>query len=375
MNKKGAAGVAIGVILVLVLAAIGGGMFYYFSKITQQIAPEVPATPEAAEQVLAEEIKDSKFCANNPDLDWEVRAKDTLPATAAYRAGYVYLVDKTDGQVISEKGIGTITSTRSDLTDALKCGHKYDVYTKTSQDGNYTAWALPVTFTAQETFEDPVIKDVEVQRATSVIKVRCYDNLISAWMWTVKKSAADGVLNTGYHVVLNDADVNFTSTTNASNMALATKDDVDITCELRTNETDYQSGLNTILALDYSDSTDPSDWNEDEFSIEWDGSKLTRDSDTAFVVDNDRIALTGFEDFWKIPGGVQEDFKKLHILGKTADTGTIDRDLIFRVCGTGTFLSDKDDAVLLQDVCFRDDGATRTEMLTSTARGFRFLMD
>lgn len=371
-DKKGAAGIVIGILLVAVLAVIGGGMFYFFSKITGQVVPDVPATPEAAEVLAAAEIKDSKFCANNPDLDWEVRAFDTLPATAAYRAGYVYTVDKTDSQVVSEKGIGTTTSTRSDVTDALKCGHAYDVYTKTSQDGNYTAWESPVTFTAKEASEDPVIKDIKVQRATSHVKIRCYDNLVSAWM-NRRKGPDD--INTDYKVIINDGIVNFTSATNGSNLSLDAASDFDVTCELRTNETDYQFGLNTILSLDYSDSTDPSDWDEDQFIVEWDGVKLNANSDSVFIAENDRIALTGYEEFWKIPGGIKEDYKKLHIRAKAAATGTIDRDLIFKLCGTGTYLSDKDDKVLLQDVCFRDDGATRTEMLTATPRGWRFYVD
>jgi len=363
MNKKALGGLGIFLIVfgVIALGLLGTltGMYYKAqSAIADEDEEAVVGLPGVTEAI--------SFCANNPDVDWEVRAKDLLTATASYRAGEVYLVDTYNGQVIVEKNITSTSSARSDLTDAFKCGHSYAIEPKVSQDTEFTAWAEPLILSASETVEDPVIKDIEVKRNTGAVKIRCYDNLLRGSMYD-----ADGVVATTYKAIAHTTDINFTSTTNGSNTALANDEEFDVTCQIKTNSADYQAGLNAWLGLDHSDTTDTGDWVADDFLIDWEGANVPSTLPSA----NDLVALTGNELFYKLSGGVEETTKELRIRGVTDGSATIDRDLVFRLCFTGTYLSNMDDSQLLRDVCFRDDGSTRTEIVTATARQFRFLID
>ncbi len=357
-------------VLVFIVGVIGAA--YYVPKLVSQEA--VGTVAPLADQP-ATTVQQSSFCANNPDVDLEIRSKDSLQESATYRAGNVYLVDQINGNVITEKAITGTTSTRSDLTDALKCGHEYEIWTQTDQDSNnYSASSTPLlTLSAADTSQDPLTKDVEVMRNTADIKIRCYDNSLGDWMYIDNGTVVPIASN--FHGLEKMTDVNFSSTVNGSNMALGNGEDFDVTCELKTVSVDQQFGLNAILAMDYSDSTDVADWDDSQFSLSWNGVSLTELVSGDTISSNDVTALTGNEKFYKLDGGVTDKKNLLDIQGLTSSSGTIDRDLVFQICGTGTYVSNNDPSVLLHDVCFRDDGSSRTQILTSTSRGWDFLID
>lgn len=371
-NKKGAAGTILAIVAVVALLAMVGLGWYAIPKLVSQ---EAITTPAPLEDQTSDTVKQSAFCANNPDIDWETRAEDSLTETTDYRAGNLYIIDKENGQIITEQAVTTTSSTRTDLTDSLKCGHEYEVWGRTDQDSNnYSATSEPLlTLSAADTSQDPLIKDLSVKRSTADIKIRCYDNLLSNWMY---QNDTESTTATDYVVINDSGDVNFTSTTGAgTNMALDNSANFDVTCELKTNDVDMQFGLNALLGLDYSDETDVADWDDSEFALSWNGEALSELAINDGISSNDAIAMTGKEKFYKLAGGVTDSKNLLNIQGLTASSGTVDRDLVFQICGTGTYVSDADGTKLLKDVCFRDDSSTRSQILTATSRGFRFLID
>ncbi len=338
--------------IVLLVALISGGFF----MVAQQA---IPGITEAEVSVAISE----EFCSNNPNVDLSVKQLDALTATATPVNASYYLVDITDPEATSvdEVTIPTDSLSFSASSDALLCGHEYDIYVKTSQDDD--VGTLVAELDSSDTMQDPVKLTFSIPQNDEV-RLRVYDLTEGAYMYDDSDNS-----NTDYEEA--SSALNFTSSTNNETAkTVGADEDVEFRVEVKTENADKQFGAETYIAFDYIDDSNANDWQEPTVTY----SGQTLDNVKGTLSSNDQLGLNAYEAVYKLPTAVDESTSKVEVLFMTGSGVNPNMDIAGKFLGTGVYVDDENPNELLVGSLFRTDSA-RTEMVTATSQEFSLAIE
>lgn len=300
----------------------------------------------------------SRFCSDNPKLDFESRIQDeNVESSATMLSTVYYLHDKTEGTVTEQTLTASGTSYVS-LTDVIKCGHEVDVYIKSDQDQENGR--LIATLKPSQTREDPIRLDGKGSAYGGLhcrVKDLTEDNYIydsaSATKTTYRALAATAI--------------NWTSTTdNVTGMTLGATDVFDVRLECKTSSADKEFGETTMLCLDVLDDSNSNDWDEPEVSVS--GKTLTEMKGN--LNDEDKQALAAYEYCYELAKPIGDTKVSINVEISPGDGVNPDKDVAFKFLAKGVYHSINDPNKLIWSY-FRDDSGN-TEIATATAQLGKF---
>lgn len=327
--------------LVIGVAIIGG--LYFFS------AGGVDGTPT----VVIEE-SDKNICAENLNIDGKFRVQDKLASSTKYLAGTIYVQNLDNGVITEVTGNSSGFATSSNIYDCLNEAG-YEVSVKTEQD-TYNAVEEIATITPTE-IRKGIPKTTLKGSNHSLIKAKGYDLDARASMFNSTNSTDYTTLSGGLSLYCING---------SGDCARNYGDFFDLEFTLKPVTASEASGKNLLVAVNYKDETDTSDWNGDSLAIYWDGVKVEEFT----PVSNDISALSGYEKYYIMPYPVGMDSnrkvtgsnKLRFYLEATSDSGvTVDFEPVVRFVALGDYLDDDDPTKILRSVGFRTD-ASLTEI-------------
>lgn len=356
-NNKGQVGAIVAVLAVFAILILGG---MYLMGGGQNVIGDDKAKTDSSS---------NEFCANNPQIDADIRLRDSLADSSTYVDATLYFKETSSGTVISTTaGANSAFDTVSEL---LKCNEEYEVYVQSDQGGINGAYLGNVVAD-----QEPVRVDAAVTNNSGGIQARVYDRDEAAWTW----SASDGSA-AGQYVTLNSTGVIFYSTTNATAKTVGADGELNYRIDAKTVNTNKAYGVKTLLAVDYSNENNADDW--DEPTIRVDGKKLS--DMRGSLSSNDQLALSGMESVYDFGFAVGDSATEIDVEMITGDGINADYDPTFWFVGTGVYTEDDNPNTIL-GIDNKDDGSdsglnslvgfrtdsSRTELVTSSAYKLKF---
>ena len=314
------------------------------------------------------DITTSNFCANNPTIDLHARCRDVNTQTANYRNCTVYLKDTTENSLTTATVDIGGSSNYDTISNALKCGHSYEVYvqtvnTTTDDKDTGSATSAPVKISAQDTQTGFVERTFDVVQLDG-IEMRLKDLNDDAYVLN-QTSNSDTQAKEWTHIQGGTTTYFYNTTSNNNNVGQS--EDVKLQLELKTQSADRQCGLDSnYLCIDSASTGNLTDWNTP--SVTMNGAALS--PITTFVGQDDK-ALGDYENCYTI-GKITEDVKYIGI-SLTPQSG-IDPDQwpTVKIVCTGIVEDDQNPGVLLIGAGFKTD-SSRTEFGLIAANEFKFV--
>ena len=353
---KAITGVVLAILGVMIVAA--GFYFLVDYKLDQFVtvgAPQsvVTSTDGAQGSTAGEE----NFCANNPDLDMEVRVKNALSTSGEYQNGTLYVRNLATGTIKEQTISGTAAGSFTDMTNILKCGNSagYELYLKTTQDG-FNAGTETVTIEASGLFADPVEVTLTGSKH-SLVKVKAYDNDLRQNMYADNSADYDTL----------PASFNETGATDP--ITVDADGFLDVSFTMAPATPNEAAGREAVLCVNYADDSNQDDWDQDSISLTYEGSSLSEVALSA----NDVKALSAYESCYALPhpvgmsaAGKYDSISDLRFYIASQAGINPDFDPVIRYVELGTYLSVDDDSMVLTGVGARDNTA-RTFVGSATA--------
>ncbi len=343
---------------VVVIAALGG--FIYFAGSTSQSTIGGTGSEGVTDASL------STFCSNNAQVDLNARVRDTgVTSSLTYKNATLLVKNLETGSLTTQSIDNVITATTSNfdtISNAFVCGNAFDVVVRSTQDD--VNGGFKVAFASGDTQRDPVEFDGE-STYVSNLRMRVWDIDDAKYLFDTS----------GVQTHVNAAAI-FNTTTDGDNdgKTINADDTYNFRIDTKTVTADRFFGQRTWIAFNTGDGSNIDDWQEPDVATG--GVSLTEISTE--LDGNDVKALTDYEYIYDLGKAIDEKDTQITVGITTGSSVNADFDIVWRFVGTGTYTDESQANGLIGDsedsstnphgIGFRNDGSTRSEIITSTAQ-------